>query len=135
MNKKELLHSIILSLMISLVLAYILKISMLPLSVTTIIFFGIIFIQFLIYYRFIRQNRCQICGRGLENTFPKDFPREFKVCCGCLKVAEYIYSDDRHTEDMIMRRRLAYNHYKRYKDKFDNIFKIRKEKLGLIMNE
>jgi len=71
----------------------------------------------------------------LENDFPKEFPKEFRVCCGCLNVAEHIYSDDRNTEILIMRQRLAYKHYKLYRDKFDNLFKIKKEELRLIKNE
>jgi len=134
MNKNK-IYFIILSIITPLIIYLSFNISVIPILVRTFLLFGILSIYYLILYFFILKDRCQICGGKLEDTFPKDFPKEFKICCGCLKVAEIIYLKDCNKEDSIMKRRLAYKHYKYYKNKFDNLFRIRKEKLELIKNE
>lgn len=40
-------------------------------------------------------GKCVICGRVHDKGFPEDFPEEFKLCCNCLKYAEYIVIGDR----------------------------------------
>jgi len=43
----------------------------------------------------IRRNssgyRCAICGVHINNSrFPYDYPKEFRVCCLCLDLIEYL---------------------------------------------
>ncbi len=37
-------------------------------------------------------DSCVICHCSLEVSFPKDFPDEWKFCCGCLLWAEMVIS-------------------------------------------
>ncbi len=37
------------------------------------------------------EGKCVICGFKLDKgKFPKDFPDEWKFCCLCKKIADYI---------------------------------------------
>lgn len=134
MNKKK-IYFIILTIITSLSIILMFDISTSPILVKIINLFGISSIYFLILYFFILKDRCPICGGKLGDTFPKDFPKGFRVCCLCLGVAKYIYSEHRNTEEERIKRIWFSTHYESYKDKFDNLFKIKKEKLGLIKNK
>lgn len=35
-------------------------------------------------------DKCAICRRLLDVSFPKDFPDEWKFCCGCLEWAKMV---------------------------------------------
>jgi len=87
------------------------------------------------------QEVCNICGSKLHNRFYEDFPEKYKICCFCLKTANFIYSDlmieyDKNLINSIIdgASHLRKN-YELYKKKFDNLFKIKKETLRLIKNE
>lgn len=125
MNKNK-IYFIILSVIAALVAYFTFNILIIPILVRTILLFGILSIYYFIFYFFIYRDRCQICGENLENTFPKDFPKEFRVCCRCLRVAKYVYLD-RYMEDERMKRRWLIGFYECYKNKFDNLFKIKKD--------
>jgi len=35
-------------------------------------------------------DKCSICRKGLHAVFPRDFPDEWKFCCGCCDLANVI---------------------------------------------
>lgn len=90
---------------------------------------------------------CSICESKLHNSFPKDFPDKYRICCLCLNTAIYIYQkkdkkkekrekrEINTLEDFIMmemgiisRKNIGLeNRYNKHKEKFDNLFIIKKK--------
>jgi len=74
-------------------------------------------------------NKCSVCVRFLDSydRFPKDFPDQFKICCNCKHVAEYIYNLDHPINSYVFPEGSFDKYYEKYQEKFDNLFVIKKK--------
>ena len=94
--------------------------------------------QIKIIYNHLTQNQCKICEKILDDPdFPDDFPKKYKICCDCLRIAKYIYMDNQehnYTTYGVLKLNIikksiewewAEERYEKYKKEFDNLFKIK----------
>jgi len=94
---------------------------------------------------YIDASLCSICKSKLHNPFPKDFPDEYKICCECDITASFVYQMLRTPkeckEHLKMLKKFGYveefkdtkksiYRYNKYKEKFDNLFIIKKSEMN-----
>jgi len=85
----------------------------------------------------IKYEYCMVCSSKLDRpNYPEDFPDKYKLCCFCKETADEVYkvyhNEISNLIDELYRLLPTNigpdeylnktNHYKKYKEKFDNLF-------------